>query len=105
MKIQKLIELLEQEYPLVSLYACYTTHGGVSVSQDIHNLLPILRAAERMAEALKFYAGLKDGGEWADHVCDSYSGQTHTFDWNGEIQDEPDEVAKTALAEWEKVNQ
>jgi hypothetical protein len=53
-------------------------------------------------EALEFYAA--EGGnrfltEWDNrHVCDSYSGALATFDWSGDLQDEPWEIARTTLA-------
>ena len=61
--------------------------------------LAALRAENlRLREALEFYAGHRDGkwDEW--HVCDSYSGAGALFDWNGDTQDDPWEVARKALA-------
>ena len=56
---------------------------------------------DKACEALEFYAGTKDG-KWVDHVCDSYSGLNYAFDWNGDTQDEPHEVAVKAIAEIRK---
>lgn len=52
---------------------------------------------EKVRGALRFYAGLDGSGEWVNHVCDSYSGLVSAFDWNGDDQDAPDEIAKTSL--------
>lgn len=52
------------------------------------------------SEALKFYAAYPDNEfktKWQNHVCDSWSGQTDTFDWDGALQDEPFEIAREAL--------
>lgn len=51
---------------------------------------------EKVREALEFYAGKRDS-EWLKHVCDTYSGETVTLEWNGDTQDEPQEVAEKAL--------
>lgn len=52
----------------------------------------------RLREALKFYGKSHPQGEWIDHVCDSYSGLAYAFDWPGDVQDEPWEVAERALS-------
>lgn len=54
-------------------------------------------------EALKFYAGQYEYGgkkwiEWNPHVCDSYSGLQYAPDWDGSLQDEPQDFAVKALA-------
>lgn len=57
---------------------------------------------DRLVEALEFYegkGGIKAGHiEWNPHVCDKYSGLGYAPDWDGNVQDEPWEVASRALA-------
>jgi hypothetical protein len=52
------------------------------------------RIAELTA-ALRPYA---DRSMWHKEVIDSYSGEMDWFDWPGDLQDEPYEVAENALA-------
>jgi len=71
------------------------------IADDISNTITkLLSALEIANEALKFYAA-HDGNEfktrWLSHVCDSWSGLTTTFvDWDGALQDEPYEFARSA---------
>lgn len=64
----------------------------------------IFEQREKMlVEALRFYSTApeeKINGqiEWNPHVCDSYSGRVYAPDWDGDIQDEPNEIAAKALA-------
>lgn len=70
--------------------------SATTVSDTTH----LKRKLEVALTALKFYGkhGAPDS-EWVNHVCDSYSGLVSAFDWLGEIQDEPWEVAEKAIAE------
>ena len=55
-------------------------------------------------EALKFYAAYPDNEfktTWQSHVCDSWSGLTDTFDWDGALQDYPFEIARKTLSKLE----
>jgi len=51
---------------------------------------------ERLREALGHYA---DKGAWTKTVLDSYSGDVDIFDWDGDLADEPWEIAEKALRE------
>lgn len=55
----------------------------------------------RLREALSLYARRydKDGKccNWRQWVWDSYSGESSHFDWHGDEQDEPWEIAEKAL--------
>lgn len=82
-----------------------TTHDGLALALKPMGVLAILDTIGLQQEqiaiakaALEFYAGLRDGATWDNrHVCDSYSGALATFDWNGEVQDEPWDIARAAL--------
>lgn len=55
---------------------------------------------EDLMSALKHYARRYEDGKvwnWTSYVCDKYSGLLDHFDWRGEEQDEPWEVAERAL--------
>ena len=65
--------------------------------EDSQTVMHLLEIIDKMGDALEFYAGKRDG-KWVDHVCDSYSGLRYAFDWNGDTQDEPYEVAERALS-------
>ena len=72
------------------------------------SLLPYLRKAalcERMAKALRIYARRYKDGEcwnWNIQACDSYSGAVPHFDYEGDEQEEPWEMAEKALADYDK---
>lgn len=65
---------------------------------------PELKAKLAIAvEALQFYSTAPDCVvegqiEWRPHVCDSYSGQQYAPDWDGSLQDKPNEIASEALS-------
>lgn len=63
-------------------------------------LRDLIMALTEAVEAIEFYAaenGNKFQTKWEnDHVCDSYSGALSTFDWDGDLQDEPWEIARKA---------
>lgn len=50
--------------------------------------------------AVQFYAAENKTlwSEWKDYVCDKFSGLCSHFDWDGNVQDEPFEIACKALA-------
>ncbi len=55
----------------------------------------------KLREALSHYARRYRDGKvwnWMDWVCDKYSGLAWHFDWNGDEQDEPWEIAEKALS-------
>lgn len=57
---------------------------------------------DRLKQALKHYARRYEQGScwnWNERIPDSYSGVVHEFDWKGEEQDEPWEIAEKALNE------
>ena len=63
-------------------------------------LLPIIK---EMQKALQFYSTKTNEMidrqiEWRPHACDSYSGTQYAPDWDGDMQDEPGEIAQKALA-------
>lgn len=61
--------------------------------------------SQKLVEALEFYStdtNEKVIGqiEWNPHVCDQYSGLMYAPDWDGSLQDEPNEIALKALKEY-----
>lgn len=74
---------------------------GQAFDELIESYEQLQSKLDKACEALEFYAGNKDG-KWESHVCDSWSGLNFIFDWNGDTQDEPNEVAIKALAEIRK---
>lgn len=89
---------LMKEIESLKLNAFNELVRACKLQDEVNMLKTKLKVAE---DALEFYAGTKDG-KWVDHVCDSYSGLNYAFDWNGDTQDEPHEVAVKALAEIRK---
>lgn len=62
----------------------------------------LLDKVKQLEQALKHYARRYEQGlcwNWNERIPDSYSGVVHEFDWNGEEQDEPWEIAEKALNE------
>jgi len=52
------------------------------------------REIERLRKALQVYAHEE---YWTMEAIDSYSGEIAMFDWPGDLQDEPYEIAQKAL--------
>lgn len=55
-----------------------------------------------LIDALKFYSTppnekVKGQIEWNPHVCDKYSGLEYSPDWDGDLQDEPNDIAVKGL--------
>ena len=51
---------------------------------------------ELLEKALRLYA---NEDNWRGEVIDSYSGEVSVFDCDGDLQDEPYEIAQAALQE------
>ena len=70
----------------------------VALKHDIERHLSICTELatdnERLREALGHYA---DKSAWTTVVLDSYSGEVDIFDWDGDLGDEPWEMAERAL--------
>lgn len=77
------------------LNAFDTNHGGANRFEVTENKIKQLHSlATQLAEALSHYA---KRDMWTDHVIDSHSGLCWFFDWDGDLQDEPYELAEKAL--------
>ena len=59
----------------------------------------MIRECDALVEALKHYA---DKMAWKHYVPDSHSGLCWEFDWDGDLADEPWEIAQKALDDLEK---
>lgn len=108
----KIVEL-EKDLQMITRMHSQVCDVAISRAQEIDQLkkLNLLYSDDRdlymkhrdiLIDALKFYSTppnekVKGQIEWNPHVCDKYSGLEYSPDWDGDLQDEPNDIAVKGL--------